>query len=94
MRDLLSRGDLPGAEAAASTLLREASGNEDLHFAVGLALLRNLMPRLALPHLQSAAARLPANHDVQRTYGAALLDAGELSEARTGPRSRGPAQRG
>ena len=82
MRALLSRGDLLGADAVGSALLHTASGNENLHFAVGMALLRALMPRLALPHLQRAATRLPANHDVQRTFGAALLDAGELSEAR------------
>jgi tetratricopeptide (TPR) repeat protein len=82
LRALLARGDLLEGEEAGSALLQKASGNEELHFALGHMLVRHFMPRLALPHLQRAAARLPANDDVQRIYGGALLDAGELREAR------------
>ena len=82
LRFCLAEGNLLGAEEAAAALLQKESNNEELHYTVGLALFRTMMPRLALPHLERAAAGGPANHEVQRTYGAALLDAGEFSEAR------------
>jgi predicted Zn-dependent protease len=79
---LLLRGSLLKAEAEASAILRMFPGNFEFHFAVGVALARQLMPRLALPHLQRASSRRPVTGDTLRIYGAALLDAGELDKAR------------
>jgi tetratricopeptide (TPR) repeat protein len=74
-----------GRESEADGTLRaglEASPEEaSLNHALGLSLIRQKRPDLALPHLASAASKAPEQARYTYVYGIALQSAGRLDEA-------------
>lgn len=74
-------GDDAGSEAVLREGLRAAPGDASLHFALGLALVRQKQGDAALRELRTAAKLAPANTRFAYVYAVALADAGRRGDA-------------
>ncbi len=78
---LRAKGDDTQAVTELRTALRDASGAAEVHYALGLALVRTRDMPTALLHLKEAVGRQPGSVQYSFVYAVALHDSGQPDQA-------------
>ena len=80
---LYQRGDFAGAEALGRQLVARGTRSAALDGLIGMAALQAGRAQAAVPHLRAALGKLPNNVQLRSSLAFALVNTGELDEART-----------